>query len=123
MSRALRKALLIAGVALVSLWVLTPIYLLLASSLAGRLGVNAWPKPLFPAAPTLEVLQFFFRVEGVWKATLVSLQVAAMTMLFSLLLGAPRAMRSPATPSPARTPSASWCCSRAPSPSQSSPCR
>lgn len=89
MSRALRKALLLLGVALVSLWVLTPIYLLLASSLAGRLGVNAWPKPLFPAAPTLEVLQFFFRVEGVWKATLVSLQVAAMTMLFSLLLGAP----------------------------------
>ena len=35
------------------------------------------------------MLQFFFRVEGVWRATLVSLQVAGMTMLFSILLGAP----------------------------------
>ena len=29
------------------------------------------------SAPTLEVLQFFFRVDGVWKATWVSIQVRA----------------------------------------------
>ncbi len=89
MNRPLAKWLLIAGVTLVSIWVLIPIYLLAAASFSGRLGVNAWPKTLIPAAPTLEVLQFFFRVDGVWKATLVSLQVAAMTMVFSILLGAP----------------------------------
>jgi multiple sugar transport system permease protein len=89
MNRSLAKWLLIVGVTLVSIWVLIPIYLLAASSFSGRLGVNAWPKPLFPSAPTLEVLQFFFRVDGVWKATLISLQVAAMTMVFSIALGAP----------------------------------
>jgi multiple sugar transport system permease protein len=89
MSRSLRNGLLIAGVVLVSIWVLIPIYLLAASSFSGRLGVNAWPKAIFPSAPTLEVLQFFFRVDGVWKATFISLQVAAMTMVFSIALGAP----------------------------------
>jgi multiple sugar transport system permease protein len=88
-SRSVRNWLLAAGVMLVSVWVLIPIYLLAASAFSGRLGVNAWPKPLFPAAPTLEVLQFFFRVEGVWKATFISLQVAGMTMAFSIALGAP----------------------------------
>ncbi len=68
--------LLIAGVVLVSVWVLIPIYLLASASFAGRTGVAAWPKPLFPAAPTLEVLQFFFRVDGVWAATVNSLIVA-----------------------------------------------
>ncbi len=81
--------LLIAGVVLVSVWVLIPIYLLASASFAGRTGVAAWPKPLFPAAPTLEVLQFFFRVDGVWAATVNSLIVAGLTMLFSILLGAP----------------------------------
>jgi multiple sugar transport system permease protein len=89
MNRSARNWLLVAGVALISIWVLIPIYLLAASSLSGRLGVNAWPKSIFPAAPTLEVLQFFFRVDGVWKATWVSIQVAAMTMVFSIALGAP----------------------------------
>jgi multiple sugar transport system permease protein len=89
MNRSARNWLLITGVALISIWVLIPIYLLAASSLSGRLGVTAWPKTIFPAAPTLEVLQFFFRVDGVWKATWVSIQVAVMTMVFSIALGAP----------------------------------
>jgi multiple sugar transport system permease protein len=93
MNRAFSRWLLIAGVVAVSVWVLIPIYLLAASSFSGRLGVNAWPKPLFPAAPTLEVLHFFFRVEGVWKATFISLQVAAMTMVFPSCLALRRAMR------------------------------
>jgi multiple sugar transport system permease protein len=89
MNRTWGKVMLISGVVLVSVWVLIPIYLLASASFAGRLGVNAWPKPLFPSAPTLEVMQFFFRVDGVWKATINSLIVAGLTMLFSILLGAP----------------------------------
>ncbi len=89
MSRTLSRVMIWSGVIALSAWVLTPIYLLAASAFSGRMGVNAWPKPLFPTAPTVEVLSFFFKVEGVWSATLTSLQIAGMTMLFSLLLGAP----------------------------------
>jgi multiple sugar transport system permease protein len=89
MSRSARNLLLISGTVLVSVWVLIPIYLLAASSFSGRLGVSAWPKPIFPTAPTLEVLKFFFNVDGVWKSTLISMQVAGLTMLLSIALGAP----------------------------------
>jgi multiple sugar transport system permease protein len=89
MNRTLSRLVIWSGVVALSAWVLMPIYLLAAAAFSGRLGVNAWPKPLFPTAPTLEVLSFFFRVEGVWSATLTSLQIAGLTMLFSLLLGAP----------------------------------
>jgi multiple sugar transport system permease protein len=77
------------GVTFVTAWVLFPIYLLASAAFSGRAGVNAWPKPLFPTAPTTEVLAFFFRVDGVWEATLTSLMVAGLTMIMSLLLGAP----------------------------------
>jgi multiple sugar transport system permease protein len=89
MSRSARNFLLVSGAVLISVWVLIPIYLLAASSFSGRLGVSAWPKPIFPSAPTLEVLTFFFNVDGVWKSTLISLQVAGLTMLLSIALGAP----------------------------------
>jgi multiple sugar transport system permease protein len=89
MNRPLRSFALWSGVILISVWVLVPIYLLAVSTFSGRAGVNAWPKQLFPATPTLEVIAFFFRVEGVWSATLNSLIVALLTMVFSILLGAP----------------------------------
>lgn len=37
----------------------------------------------------METITFFFGVEGVWKAIRNSLAVAAMTLVFSVLLGAP----------------------------------
>jgi multiple sugar transport system permease protein len=89
MKRASNRWWLGAGVILISVWVLFPIYLLASASFAGRDGVNAWPKPLFPTEPTLDVITFFFSVDGVWAATLNSLIVAGLTMLFSILLGAP----------------------------------
>lgn len=89
MNRPLRTFALWAGVILISVWVLIPIYLLAAATFSGRAGVNAWPKSLFPSAPTLEVIAFFFRIDSVWQATLNSVIVAAMTMVFSILLGAP----------------------------------
>ncbi len=78
-----------AGLAALTLWVLFPIYLLASSSFAGRAGVNAWPKPIAPANPTIDILAYFFTVDGVWPATLNSVTVALTTMCLSLALGAP----------------------------------
>lgn len=89
MSRRWRNVLLGAGVVAVSAWVLAPIYLLAVTTLAGRAGVNAWPKTLAPQTLTLETLTFFFSVDGVFHATMNSLLVAGMTMALSVLLGAP----------------------------------
>jgi multiple sugar transport system permease protein len=80
---------LYAGLAVLTIWVLFPIYLLASSSFAGRTGVNAWPKPIFPASPTADVMVFFFSVDGVLAATINSVIVAVLTMVLSIALGAP----------------------------------
>lgn len=71
------------------LWVVFPIYLLASLALSERQAVFAYPKPFYPSPLSLEVLRAFLEVPGVGKALGNSLLVAALTMLFSLLLGAP----------------------------------
>ncbi|WP_027883083.1 carbohydrate ABC transporter permease [Meiothermus rufus] len=78
---------LLAGVLVV--WVLLPIFLIAALAFSDRSSVFAWPKGLLPQQFSLETLAFFFGVEGVWKAIRNSLAVAGMTLVFSVLLGAP----------------------------------
>jgi multiple sugar transport system permease protein len=71
------------------LWVLIPIFLIATLAFSDRASVFAWPKGLLPQQFSLETITFFFGVEGVWKAIRNSLAVAAMTLVFSVLLGAP----------------------------------
>ncbi|MCS7068261.1 MAG: carbohydrate ABC transporter permease [Meiothermus sp.] len=78
---------LLAGVLVV--WVLLPIFLIATLAFSDRSSVFAWPKGLLPQQFSLETIAFFFGVEGVWKAIRNSLTVAAMTLVFSVLLGAP----------------------------------
>jgi multiple sugar transport system permease protein len=68
---------------------LIPVAIIAVSALSPRDVVSAWPKQLIPTDFSLDTMKFFFNVTGVWKATLNSLAVAAMTMFFALLLGAP----------------------------------
>jgi multiple sugar transport system permease protein len=68
---------------------LVPVLIIVVSALSPREVVSAWPKALFPTEFSLATMAFFFNVTGVWKATLNSLAVAAMTMIFALTLGAP----------------------------------
>jgi multiple sugar transport system permease protein len=77
------------GLLVLLAWVLIPIYLITISSFGPRDAVSAWPKHLIPPGLTIDTLAVFFNVAGVWKATLNSLAVAAMTMALSLALGAP----------------------------------
>ncbi|WP_298631670.1 carbohydrate ABC transporter permease [uncultured Thermus sp.] len=74
---------------LLVLWVVFPIYLLASLAFSERQAVFAYPKPLYPSPLSLEVLRAFLEVPGVEKALGNSLLVAALTMLFALLLGAP----------------------------------
>lgn len=74
---------------LFALWVLLPLYLLGVMALSERSAVFAYPKPLYPDPPTLEILRRFLEVPGVSKAFLNSVLVALITMLLALLLGAP----------------------------------
>ena len=68
---------------------LVPVLIIAVSAFSPRAVVSAWPKALIPTEFSLDTMTFFFNVTGVWKATLNSLAVAAMTMVFALLLGAP----------------------------------
>jgi multiple sugar transport system permease protein len=75
--------------AVISVCWLIPVLIIAVSAFSPREVVSAWPKALIPTEFSLSTMTFFFNVTGVWKATLNSLAVAAMTMVFALLLGAP----------------------------------
>lgn len=68
---------------------LVPVLIIVVSALSPREAISAWPKALWPTDFSLDTMRFFFNVTGVWKATLNSVIVAALTMLFALGLGAP----------------------------------
>lgn len=70
-------------------WILVPIYFLALSAFGGNAVINAWPKSFLPTVLAPETRAFFFGIQGVWRAILNSVLVAGMTMLFSILLGAP----------------------------------
>jgi multiple sugar transport system permease protein len=74
---------------IVGIWVLVPIYLLAVSAVGGTEVINAWPKPFLPTVVSLETIAFFFGVQGVWWAIANSVIVAVITMVLSILLGAP----------------------------------
>lgn len=84
-----RRAWTMVAALAVSLWVLLPIYLVIASAFSTQEGVYQWPKSLWPRPISMETVRFFFSVDGVWKATQNSLAVAALTVVFSALLGTP----------------------------------
>jgi multiple sugar transport system permease protein len=74
---------------LASLFILLPIYFVAVNAFSSQAGVSAYPKTLLPTEFSLETMAFFFSVSGVWQAVGNSAIVALLTMVFSLLLGAP----------------------------------
>jgi multiple sugar transport system permease protein len=69
--------------------VLVPIYLITIGAFGGRTGVFRWPKGLWPSDASLQAMQTFLQIEGVWHAAMNSVIVAVLCMLVSVLLGAP----------------------------------
>ena len=84
-----RKWLYVTGVLMLCAWVLVPIYLIGLGAMGGRMAVFKWPKSLSPTETSFSALATFLKIEGVWNAALNSLIAASLTMLFSILLGAP----------------------------------
>jgi multiple sugar transport system permease protein len=84
-----RRILLWSGIAVLCAWVLVPIYLIALGAFGGRSGVYLWPKTGLPTGLSFEPFLLFLRTEGVLGSFLNSLGAAAITVILSLLLGAP----------------------------------
>jgi multiple sugar transport system permease protein len=84
-----RRAAFVTGVVALCAWVLVPIYLIGLGAFGGRAGVFKWPKSLWPGEGSLEAMRRFLEIEGVGHAALNSVIAAVLTMVFSVLLGAP----------------------------------
>jgi multiple sugar transport system permease protein len=82
------KLLYWSGVVLLCVWVLLPIYLLLINALSSPTEVQAFPKAAVPPFD-LGSLRFFLGYAGVAQALLNSIIVALLTMVLSILIGAP----------------------------------
>ena len=77
-----------AGVALLCVWVLLPIYLLFVNALSSPAEVQGFPKSFFPSFD-LASLSFFVNFQGVAAALWNSIQTAVLTMILAIGLGAP----------------------------------
>jgi multiple sugar transport system permease protein len=84
-----RRLMFWTGVATLCAWVLLPIYLVALGAFGGRMAVFKWPKSLWPGDMSAAAMQQFLAVDGVLKAFTNSLIAAGLTVLFSILLGAP----------------------------------
>jgi multiple sugar transport system permease protein len=84
-----RRGILASGVAVLCAWTLVPLYFIALGAVGGRAAVNTWPKNFVPVDTSFETITSFLRISGVLAASIVSVQTAALTMLFSILLGVP----------------------------------
>lgn len=82
------KFLYMSAVVLLCAWVLVPIYFLLINTLSSPETVNSFPKPFWPEFD-LGSLTFFAGFSGMLNALKNSVLVAGMTMIMSILIGAP----------------------------------
>jgi multiple sugar transport system permease protein len=84
-----RRVLFASGLGVLCAWTLVPIYLIFLGALGGPNLVAAWPKPFLPFGMSLGALRYFLDIQGVWMATLYSVEAAVLCMALSILLGIP----------------------------------
>ena len=78
------------GVAvLLTLFMLTPLYLVTIAAFAPRAAVFDYPHPLLPTQLSLDSISFFLTTHGILAALERSLLVGLITVILSLALGAP----------------------------------
>lgn len=78
----------IASVILLCAWVLVPLYFLFINTLSSPETVNSFPKSFVPEFD-FGSLQFFAGFQGMIDALYNSIVVAVLTMILSILIGAP----------------------------------
>jgi multiple sugar transport system permease protein len=88
--RAEPGRLLLYGCAvLITLFMLTPVYLIALAAFSTPQAIFDYPHPLLPTSVSLENIRFFLTFQGIVPALLRSLAVGVMTVALSLLLGCP----------------------------------
>ncbi len=87
-TRSAGRLVYITGVVLLCAWVIVPIYFLLVNTLSSPDTVNSFPKPFFPEFD-FGSLAFFAQFAGMLNALKNSVLTAGMTMILSILIGAP----------------------------------
>jgi multiple sugar transport system permease protein len=83
-----RFALYILAITL-TLWILVPLYFITVASFTTRDAFYNWPKDLFPHPLSFDTMDFFLNSKGVYSSALNSLIVGILTLVLSLLIGAP----------------------------------
>ena len=87
--RLVGRAITYLAATLMALFILVPIYLIAISAITPREAAYAYPKQLIPSSVTLDTIVFFINASGVQPAFWRSVIVALVTLVFSLVIGAP----------------------------------
>jgi multiple sugar transport system permease protein len=87
--RRLNRALLYVVAIALTAFMLLPIYLIAIAAFSTRAAVSAFPKPLVPEPFSIDTMRYFLNSTGVANAARNSILVGLLTLLFSLLIGAP----------------------------------
>jgi len=74
---------------LITLFMLTPIYLIALAAFSTPQAIFDYPHSLVPTAVSLDNIQFFLTFQGILPSLLRSLAVGGLTVVLSLLLGCP----------------------------------
>ena len=88
-SRLLGRGLTYLVAVLIALWILIPIYLITVAAFSPSDVIYGWPKSLLPKTISLETLLFFINAQYVLPSLWNSVKVALLTLIISLVVGAP----------------------------------
>ncbi len=73
-----------------SVWIIVPLYLMTSAAFSTRNAITSrWPKDWFPNPISTETLEFFLNSQGVMPSVVNSLIVGIITLVLSLVIGAP----------------------------------
>lgn len=85
----LNRVLLYGAAILMALWTLAPIYLIALAAFSSKDAIYLYPKPLLPVNFSTETMAYFINIKGMMDNVKNSILVALLTIVFSLILGAP----------------------------------
>lgn len=85
----LRRVALYGSAILLAIWTLVPIYLVALAAFSTKEATFQWPKSFLPTNFSTDTMAFFTASTGVLDSVRNSVVVALLTIVVSLLLGAP----------------------------------
>ncbi|HEY9075553.1 MAG TPA: carbohydrate ABC transporter permease [Anaerolineaceae bacterium] len=85
----LNRILLYSAAIVMALWTLAPIYLIALAAFSSKDAIYLYPKPLLPVNFSTETMTYFINIKGMMDNVKNSILVALLTIVFSLILGAP----------------------------------